>query len=212
MSKPIDKNTHNNTVWHQPTLCRHHREATNQHKGAILWFTGLSGSGKSTLAYTLEYYLYQSMQCKTFVLDGDNVRQGLCRDLGFSNADRKENIRRIGEVSKLMLDAGILVLTAFISPFREDREIARKLVEKEDFIEIFCNADIKVCKNRDVKGLYKKAYAGHILEFTGVSSPYESPQNPELELNTGSDSIQECIQTIVQYLIEKHIVDQSKFT
>jgi adenylylsulfate kinase len=192
-----DKNSH--TRWHEPTVRRADRERLNRHRSVILWFTGLSGAGKSTLAHALEEDLHRR-GIRTYVLDGDNVRHGLCKDLGFSDADRTENIRRIGELAKLMLDAGLIVLTAFISPFRRDRELARGLVPKGDFIEIFCDADLSVCETRDPKGLYRKARAGQIPEFTGISSPYEAPENPELRLHTGRATVQACIEDLLTYL------------
>jgi len=202
------KITSENTVWHEPTVFRKDRESLNQHKSAIIWFTGLSGSGKSTLAHALEDYLHKT-GVKTFVLDGDNIRQGLCIDLGFSDEDRTENIRRIGEVSKLMIDAGIITMTAFISPFMKDRRIVRDLVDAGDFIEIYCNSDLDICESRDPKGLYKKARAGEIPEFTGISSPYEAPENPELNVDTGNSSIEACVEVVVQYLLDNHIIEQS---
>ena len=202
------KITSENTVWHEPTVFRKDRESLNQHKSAIIWFTGLSGSGKSTLAHALEDYLHKT-GVKTFVLDGDNIRQGLCIDLGFSDEDRTENIRRIGEVSKLMIDAGIITMTAFISPFIKDRRIVRDLVDAGDFIEIYCNSDLDICESRDPKGLYKKARAGEIPEFTGISSPYEAPENPELSVDTGNSSIEACVEVVVQYLLDNHIIEQS---
>jgi len=203
-----DKITNQNTVWHEPTIFRADREKLNGHKGAILWFTGLSGSGKSTLAHAVEEELHK-MCIHTFVLDGDNIRQGLCKDLGFSDKDRNENIRRIGEVSKLMVDAGIIVMTAFISPFIKDRDIARNLVKKGDFIEIYCKAPLDVCEERDPKGLYKKARAGLIPEFTGISSPYEEPLVPELTIGTDSLSIEESVVKIIQYLSGQKIINKA---
>ena len=204
MSRNSDnKNQH--TRWFEPTIKRSHREALNKHKGMILWFTGLSGSGKSTLANALEEKLY-SLNMKTYVLDGDNVRKGLCNDLGFSEKDRVENIRRIGEVSNLMMDAGLIVMSAFISPFRSDRRIVRKLVKKDHFIEIFVDAPLDVCESRDVKGLYKKARTGEIKDFTGVSSPYERPEKAELTINTDDNSIENCIEMILDYLKNKDII------
>lgn len=196
------KITNENTVWHEPHIYRADRELLNRHKSKILWFTGLSGSGKSTLANTIEHHLYHQ-GARTYVLDGDNIRKGLCKDLGFSDADRTENIRRIGEVSKLMLDAGVIVLTAFISPFIKDRNIVRDLAPAGDFIEILCDAPLDICEDRDPKGLYKKARAGQIPEFTGITSPYEKPENPELALNTGAKSIDECVTEVLDYL-KKH--------
>jgi len=194
-----------NTVWHHATVTRDRRKELNNHKSVILWFTGLSGSGKSTLAHAVEENLYQC-KCRTYVLDGDNVRHGLCGDLGFSDEDRKENIRRIGNVAKLFLDAGTIVLTAFISPFREDRQTVRNLVLPGDFLEIYCNAPLEVCEQRDVKGIYKKAREGSIKDFTGISSPYEAPDNPELTLNTGEDSLEECTAQIMKLLKERRII------
>ena len=204
MSRNSD-NKNQNTRWFEPTIKRSHREALNKHKGMILWFTGLSGSGKSTLANALEEKLY-SLNMKTYVLDGDNVRKGLCNDLGFSEKDRVENIRRIGEVSNLMMDAGLIVMSAFISPFRSDRRIVRKLVKKDHFIEIFVDAPLDVCESRDVKGLYKKARTGEIKDFTGVSSPYERPEKAELTINTDDNNIENCIEMILDYLKNKDII------
>ena len=193
-----------NVVWHHATVTRARREQQNNHRGAILWFTGLSGAGKSTLAHAVEEELHQ-MGCRTFVLDGDNMRHGLCGDLGFSNEDRIENIRRVGEVAKLFMEAGIIVLTAFISPFRSDRERVRGMVEHGDFIEIYCDSSIEVCETRDVKGLYKKARAGQIAEFTGISSPYEVPENPEITVRTGTVELEVCVQQVLAQL-ETHQV------
>ncbi|ADL55196.1 adenylyl-sulfate kinase [Gallionella capsiferriformans] len=189
-----------NVVWHQATVTRQRRELQNAHRGAIIWFTGLSGSGKSTLAHAVEEALHQK-GCRTFVLDGDNVRHGLCGDLGFSDAGRVENIRRVGEVAKLFMEAGIIVLTAFISPYRADRERVRSMVKEGDFIEIYCDTPIEVCESRDVKGLYKKARAGQIKEFTGISSPYEAPEMPELALNTGTTDLQVCVNQVIDDLM-----------
>lgn len=194
-----------NVVWHNATVTRDRRHELNAHRSAVLWFTGLSGSGKSTLAHAVEDALY-TRQCRTFVLDGDNVRHGLCSDLGFSLEDRKENIRRVGEVSKLFTEAGLLVLTAFISPMREDRERVRNILPHGDFIEIYCAASLEVCEGRDVKGLYKKARAGQIPEFTGVSSPYEEPVNPDLVVNTGTSSLEECAQQVITALQQREII------
>jgi adenylylsulfate kinase len=196
------KVTNQNTVWHDPHVYRADREALNGHRGGILWFTGLSGSGKSTLAHAVEEALHET-GVRTFVLDGDNIRQGLCKDLGFSEDDRTENIRRIGEVSRLMLDAGLVVLTAFISPFRKDRAIVRELVAAGDFIEIYCDAPLSVCEERDPKGLYKKARSGEIPEFTGISSPYEAPERAELVLDTGRETVDECVARVLAYLEEQ---------
>jgi len=194
-----------NVVWHHATVTRARREQQNNHRGAILWFTGLSGAGKSTLAHAVEEELHQ-MGCRTFVLDGDNVRHGLCGDLGFSNEDRIENIRRVGEVAKLFMEAGIIVLTAFISPFRSDRERVRGMVEHGDFMEIFCDSSIEVCETRDVKGLYKKARAGQIAEFTGITSPYEAPENPELAVNTGAAELADCVAQVLKEMEHRGII------
>jgi adenylylsulfate kinase len=197
-----------NVVWHHATVTRARREAQNGHRGAVIWFTGLSGAGKSTLAHAVEEALYQR-GCRTFVLDGDNVRHGLCGDLGFSPDDRVENIRRIGEMAKLFMEAGIIVLTAFISPFRADRERVRGMVEHGDFMEIFCDTSIEICESRDVKGLYKKARAGQIPEFTGISSPYEAPENPELTVNTGEMELDTCVQQVIAELSNRAVISSS---
>jgi adenylylsulfate kinase len=194
-----------NVVWHHATVTRARREAQNGHRGAIVWFTGLSGSGKSTLAHAVEESLHQR-GCRTFVLDGDNVRHGLCGDLGFSAQDRQENIRRIGAVAKLFMEAGVMVLTAFISPYRADRECVRGMVENGDFIEIYCDASIEVCEARDVKGIYKKARAGLIPEFTGISSPYETPETPELTVNTGTASLDACVQQVTGEMMQRGFI------
>jgi adenylylsulfate kinase len=185
-----------NIVRHHATVTRARREAQNGHRSAIVWFTGLSGSGKSTLAHAVEETLHQR-GCRTFVMDGDNVRHGLCGDLGFSSKDRTENIRRIGEIAKLFMEAGVIVLTAFISPYRADRERVRGMVERGDFIEIYCDAPIEVCESRDVKGMYKKARAGQIAEFTGISSPYEDPEHPDLTVETDRLELDECVRQVI---------------
>ncbi|RLJ67614.1 adenylyl-sulfate kinase [Sulfurisoma sediminicola] len=194
-----------NVVWHHATVTRARREAQNGHRGVILWFTGLSGAGKSTLAHAVEERLYQ-LGCHTFVLDGDNVRHGLCADLGFSDAARKENIRRIGEAAKLFLEAGVISLTAFISPFRSDRERVRSLVPHGDFLEIYCRCPITVCETRDVKGLYKRARAGEIKDFTGISSPYEEPEAPELTVDTDQFDLDRCVDAVIAMLRERGIL------
>lgn len=188
-----------NTVWHAATIHREHRQQQNGHGSAILWFTGLSGAGKSTLAHAVEERLHQR-GCRTYVLDGDNVRHGLCGDLGFSAADRTENIRRIGEVAKLMIDAGVIALTAFISPFRADRERVRGMVMHGEFIEIYCHCPVEVCETRDVKGLYQRARAGEVKEFTGISSPYEAPLKPELTVDTATQPLDACVTQVLDYL------------
>ncbi len=191
-----------NTVWHHASVTRQHREKQNNHRSVVFWFTGLSGSGKSTLSHAVEQELHQA-GCRTFVLDGDNVRHGLCSDLGFSDEDRTENIRRISESAKLLMEAGVIVLTAFISPFRVDREGARKLFPHGDFVEVYCSASLDVCESRDVKGLYQKARQGQIKDFTGISSPYEAPQNPEVIVNTGEQSLEESVQQVLTFCRQK---------
>lgn len=194
-----------NIHWHPVSVSREDREAGNRHKSALVWFTGLSGAGKSTVAHEVERRLHQR-GCSTYVLDGDNVRHGLCGDLGFSALDRVENIRRVGEVGKLFVDAGLLVLTAFISPYREDRARVRALFESGRFIEVYCECPIAICEQRDVKGLYRKAREGLMQEFTGISAPYEIPQAPELVLNTGKQSIEECVSRVMRLLEERSIL------
>ncbi|OHX38213.1 adenylyl-sulfate kinase [Methylomonas sp. LWB] len=194
-----------NTIWHQASVTRARREALNGHRSAILWFTGLSGAGKSTLAHAVEERLHE-LGCLTFVLDGDNVRHGLCGDLGFSDADRHENIRRVGELAKLMLEAGVITLTAFISPFRAERELARRLVADGDFIEIYCNCSLDVCESRDVKGLYQMARQGQIPHFTGISSPYQPPDHPELIVNTDQAELKACVEQVMRVLTARGVV------
>lgn len=191
-----------NITWQNPIVTRAERERLNGHSGCTVWLTGLSGAGKSTLAHRVEERLVAE-GCRTYVLDGDNVRHGLCRDLGFSAEDRCENIRRIGEVGKLMTDAGLIVISAFISPFRSDRDGVRKLFEDGDFIEVYCDAPLHVCEERDVKGLYQKARAGQLSEFTGISSPYEAPLSPEIVVHTGKDGLEICVDSIIRYLKDK---------
>ena len=186
-----------NVVWHNATVTRQRREMLNGHRGGLFWFTGLSGAGKSTLAHSVEEMLYQKGY-RTFVLDGDNIRHGLCADLSFSDEDRKENIRRIGHMSMLYVEAGIVVLTAFISPFRADRENVRKIAGP-DFHEIYCKCSLEVCEERDVKGLYKRARAGEIPDFTGISSPYEEPEFANLTINTESN-LDECTEKVFEYI------------
>lgn len=194
-----------NVVWHHATVTRARREQLNGHKSVILWFTGLSGAGKSTLAHAVEEYLHQHA-CRTFVMDGDNVRHGLCADLGFSEDSRKENIRRVGEAAKLFLEAGVIVLTAFISPFRDDRARVRKLVPHGEFLEVYCRCPIEVCETRDVKGLYKRARAGEIKDFTGISSPYEEPVAPELVVDTGTLSLEDSVTRVIAMLAERGVI------
>ena len=194
-----------NLYFHQHRVPRKLKEERNNHKSRVLWFTGLSGSGKSTVANATEKILHD-MGLRTYILDGDNVRMGLNKDLGFSPEDRTENIRRITEVAKLFVDSGSLVLTAFISPYREDRDDARKVIGDNDFIEVFVSADLSVCESRDPKGLYKKARAGEIKGFTGIDAPYEKPISPELVVQTDKYGIEECAQIVVDYLIKNEII------
>lgn len=193
-----------NTVQHRATVSRSRREQLNRHRSVILWFTGLSGSGKSTVAHAVEEELHQA-GCRTFVFDGDNVRHGLCANLSFSEDDRHENIRRIGEMAKLFLEAGVIAMTAFISPFRTDRERVRALVSENDFIEIFCDSPLAICEERDVKGLYKRARSGEIKNYTGISSPYEAPEHPDLTLDTAGDSVETNVGKVLNFLEERHI-------
>lgn len=189
-----------NLVWHNATVTRARREKLNGHRGAVIWFTGLSGAGKSTIAHTVEERLHQT-GCHTLVLDGDNVRHGLCSDLGFSALDRTENIRRISETVKLFVDAGLIVLTAFISPQRADRLRAREKVGAADFIEVYCRCPLDECERRDVKGLYKRARTGEIKDFTGISAPYEEPENPDVALDTQVLTIDQCVEQVIQKLV-----------
>ncbi|WP_429998345.1 adenylyl-sulfate kinase [Metabacillus fastidiosus] len=198
----MDKQKKENVVWHHTIVKKEDRQKLHDQKSCVLWFTGLSGSGKSTLANKVEERLY-SFGVSTYLLDGDNVRHGLNRDLGFQEEDRKENIRRIGEVAKLFVDSGIIVLSAFISPYIEDRKKVRNLLEEQEFIEIYTECSLAVCEGRDPKGLYKKARDGKISGFTGISSPYEVPVNPEITVNTERMSIDCCTEKIIRYLLEK---------
>ena len=197
------KNT--NIIYHAASVTRERRNQLNNHKSVVIWFTGLSGSGKSTLAHSVEEILF-SKGCRTFVLDGDNVRHGLTSNLGFSNEDRKENIRRIGEVTKLMMEAGLIILTAFISPFREDRIAVRNLISDGDFIEVYCKASLETCEARDLKGLYKRARLGEIKNYTGINSPYEIPDDPELIIDIDQEVLEESVAKIVSFLQKKSIV------
>ncbi|MCG8045957.1 MAG: adenylyl-sulfate kinase [Candidatus Thiodiazotropha endolucinida] len=194
-----------NIVWHEATVTRERREKMNRHRAKLLWFTGLSGSGKSTLAHALEEELHQR-ECRTYVFDGDNVRHGLCCDLGFSTEDRSENIRRIGEMAKLFVDAGVIALTAFISPIREDRERARGLFPHGDFIEVYVSCPLEVCETRDVKGLYKKARSGEIPNFTGISAPYDVPDKPEIVIETQDWTVQECVHELIEALEQRGVI------
>lgn len=195
-----------NIVYHNATVTRKRRNQLNQHQSVVVWFTGLSGSGKSTLAHFIEEELH-NLGCRTFVLDGDNIRHGLSSNLGFSNDDRQENIRRIGEVAKLMMDAGVVTITAFISPFRKDRNLIRQLLPQGDFIEVYCKASLEVCEARDVKGLYRRARSGEIENYTGISSPYEAPINPDLIINTENESLEESSIKVINLLKSKKIIN-----
>jgi adenylylsulfate kinase len=192
-------------IWHQSTITKNERQQQNQHKSCVIWFTGLSGSGKSSLANALDKELF-SLNVQSYVLDGDNIRHGLNAGLGFSKEDRKENIRRIGEVSKLFVDSGQIISTAFISPFREDRDQVRALFPDGEFIEVYVKCPITICENRDPKGLYKKARNGEISEFTGISSPYEEPNHPELIIETDKLTISQSVGTIINYLKDREIL------
>ena len=195
-----------NIKWHNLTVDRNKLEKMRGHKGMVIWLTGLSGSGKSTLANALNEVLHQE-GLSTYVLDGDNIRYGLCKDLGFSDKDREENIRRIGEVANLFMDAGIITITAFVSPFIKDRNKVRKIIGTKDFIEVYCAADISICEKRDTKGLYKKARLGEIKDFTGISSPYEAPENPEVIVDTGSLNLEGSIKKIIDFLMQENLLD-----
>ena len=195
----------NNIIYHQASVTRIRRNKLNDHRSVVLWFTGLSGSGKSTLAHSLEEKLFQR-GCRTFVLDGDNVRHGLNSNLDFSDASRTENIRRISEVSKLMLESGLIVMTAFISPFKKDRYEAKKLISNDDFIEIYCKATLEICEARDVKGLYKRARAGEIKNYTGIDSPYEEPENPDLIVDTDNETLGDSVSKIINFLEKNFLI------
>jgi adenylylsulfate kinase len=188
-------------VWHHHSVSREEREKIAGHKGCTVWLTGLSASGKSTIANLVDAAL-ADRGLRSYILDGDNVRHGLNKDLGFSPADRTENIRRIGEVAKLFTDAGVIVLTAFISPYRADRDQVRQIMRPGDFVEVYVHAPLEVCEQRDPKGLYKKARAGEVKEFTGISAPYEEPGKPELLLNTQGKTPEECAEELIGHLVE----------
>jgi adenylylsulfate kinase len=194
-----------NIVWHSSTIAKVDRQELNQHKSAVIWFTGLSGAGKSTLANAVEHKLYD-MKIRSYVLDGDNIRHGLNKGLGFSDEDRKENIRRIGEVAKLFVDSGQFALTAFISPFREDREQVREMLPNGEFIEVYVKCALEECERRDPKGLYQKARSGEIANFTGISSPYEEPDAPELVINSDLVSVEEAAEQVIQYLRQQRLI------
>jgi adenylylsulfate kinase len=195
-----------NIVWHHSKVTKEDRQKLNGHKSVVLWFTGLSGAGKSTLSVEVEKELHQR-GIRTYILDGDNIRHGLNKNLGFSAEDRKENIRRIGEVSKLMVDAGIVTLTAFISPYREDRDMVRQLLGEKEFIEIYVKCSLEECERRDPKGLYKRARAGEIKGFTGIDDPYEAPENPELVVETDKQTLEESVKQVITYLEENGYIN-----
>lgn len=197
-----------NITWHDAKVAKKDRQQINGHKSAVLWFTGLSGAGKSTLSVEVEKVLHRR-GIHTYVLDGDNVRHGLNNNLGFSPEDRKENIRRIGEVAKLFVDAGTVVLTAFISPYQEDRDGVRELLEDEEFVEVYVKCSVEECERRDPKGLYEKARSGEIKNFTGVSAPYEAPAQPELTVETDQQSLEASVQQVVQFLEDEGYVAKS---
>lgn len=198
-----------NISWHESTITKEDRETQNGHKAVVIWFTGLSGSGKSTLSQAVENALYAS-GCRTFVLDGDNIRHGLNKDLGFSPEDREENIRRIGEVAALFTQAGVIAMTAFISPYRDDRRKARTIAGEGNFIEVYVRCALEVCEQRDPKGLYKKARAGQIPEFTGISAPYEEPTHAEVVVDTDTLSLEESVEVVLSALRERGVIESYK--
>lgn len=196
-----------NIVWHKAQITKHDRHRLNGHKSAILWFTGFSGAGKSSLSIAVEKELHKR-GIRTYVLDGDNVRHGLNNNLGFSPEDRTENIRRIGEVSKLFVDAGVMTLTAFISPYRDDRNMVREMVEDGEFLEIYVKCSLEECEKRDPKGLYKKARNGEIKGFTGIDAPYEAPVSPELVVETDKETLRESVAAVLNFLQEKGYIEE----
>ena len=194
-----------NVFWHSNPVNRQHRQDKNKHKSFVLWFTGLSGSGKSTLANAIEKKLFDTAH-NTIVLDGDNIRHGLCSDLGFTETDRNENMRRVAEVTKLFVEAGTIVLAAFVSPYRQDRENVRSRLPHGDFYEIYCECDLTVCEERDPKGLYARARKGEIDNFTGISAPYEEPIKPDMVINTGELSLEDEVAKILKQLKSKGLI------
>jgi adenylylsulfate kinase len=195
----------NNIVWHDSSVTKEERRKKNNYQSMCIWFTGLSGSGKSTLANALARHLFEA-NIQTYVLDGDNIRHGLNKDLGFTDEDRKENIRRIGEVSKLFVDSGQIVLTAFISPFREDRQQVRDILSDDEFFEVYVKCSLDECEVRDPKGLYKKARNNEIKHFTGIDSPYEEPENPAIIVDTETQTVEESVKQIVDFLVQKELI------
>ncbi|PTE74304.1 adenylyl-sulfate kinase [Staphylococcus devriesei] len=192
-------------TWHDSEVTKADRQQQNGHKSVVIWFTGLSGSGKSTVSVALEKALFEQGK-HSYRLDGDNVRHGLNKNLGFSPEDRRENIRRIGEVSKLLVDAGTIAITAFISPYRQDRDDVRAILEEGEFIEVYTECSVEECEKRDPKGLYEKARSGEIKEFTGISAPYEAPNHPEITINTEQQSVEASVEHILNYLKEKQYI------
>lgn len=209
MSKTESGPAASNIKWHNATVTRDRREAKSRHRSILIWFTGLSGAGKSTIAHAVEEILHER-GCRTYAFDGDNVRHGLCRDLGFSAEDRSENIRRIGEMARLFLEAGVISLAAFISPYRKDRAFVQQLVGAQDYIEIYCRCSLEKCEERDVKGLYKRARAGEIKEFTGISAPYEEPEKADLVLTTDTLSVAECAEQVIALLATRGIINERR--
>ena len=205
-TKTSSRDKSDNVVWHATKVNKHERSRLNNQQSAIIWFTGLSGSGKSTIACALEKRLFE-MSMRTYILDGDNMRYGLNRDLGFSEQDRRENIRRIGEVAKLFVDAGVLVLSSFISPFIEDRRFVRRIVNSDEFIEIYVKCPLPVCEQRDPKGLYARARKGEIKQFTGIDSPYEEPEEPEITIDTSKTDLDTAVDLIIDYLYRRSYID-----
>ena len=195
----------NNLKWHKGKVTRKNRERLNGHKSALVWLTGLPGAGKSTLSTELEYRLYKK-NVRTYILDGDNIRHGLSSDLGFSPDDRRENLRRVGEVAKLFVDAGILTIAAFASPYRVDRKMVRGFFQEGEFIEVYVKCPLEICEKRDPKGLYKRARRGEIKGLTGLSAPYEPPENPEIVVETDKMSVDECVEKIINFLQEKGVI------
>lgn len=195
----------NHVIFHKASVSRHDRNRLNKHKSGLVWFTGMSASSKSTIAHNVEKELFER-SISTYVLDGDNIRHGLSSDLGFSNEDRKENIRRIVELSKLLIDAGILVLAAFISPSGEDREYIRKRFENDNFLQIYVKCSIEECEKRDPKGQYKKARAGTIKNYTGISAPYEAPEMPDLVIDTEKMTLEDSVRTVIKFINEKGLL------
>jgi len=196
----------NNIFWQKTLIKREDREKHKGHKSFVIWFTGLPSSGKSTIAHNVEKVLFE-LGCHTYVFDGDNIRHGLCSDLGFSKEERKENIRRIAEVIKLFLDAGIICLTAFVSPYRQDREMAKKMIGEKDFFEVYVKCPVEICENRDKKGLYKKARMGLIQNYTGVNEVYEEPANPDLILETDKNELEICVNKIIEFIKNRFLLE-----